>query len=92
VNSTKFCYFWGKFCKILDIIELGGKKKKKKTAIVFPWQLGHPFILFVEMLKFSKIKIKIPKKTKICEGKKLENNLNPKEYSVFPHGIFKIKN
>ncbi len=35
---------------------IGGKKKKKKTAIVFPWQLGHPFILFVEMLKFSKNK------------------------------------
>jgi hypothetical protein len=33
--------FFGKICKFLEIIELGGKQKKKKTTIVFPWQLGH---------------------------------------------------
>jgi hypothetical protein len=62
-------FFFGKTCKFLDIIELGAKRKKerkkrKKTAIVFPWQLGHQFILFVEMLKISPKNVFTPKKKK----------------------------
>jgi hypothetical protein len=56
VNSTKFCYFLGKICKYLDITELGKKKKKKKKkkpAFLFRLQIGHQFLLFVEILKFS---------------------------------------
>jgi hypothetical protein len=92
VNSTKFCYFFGKILQIFGYHWIGGKKKKKKPAIVFPLQLGHQFILFVEMLKFSpKKSFFIKKKKGICEGKKLENIWNPKEYFVFRHRIFKIK-
>jgi hypothetical protein len=85
-------FFWENFANFWISPNWGKKKKKKPAIIVFPWQLGHQFILFVEMLKFSKKICFFLKNKKICEGKKHREYIwNPKEYLVFRHRIFKIK-
>jgi hypothetical protein len=97
VNSTKFCYFLGKICKYLDITELGKKKKKKKkkkTCYCISLTTRTPISIICRNTEIFPKKCFFQKKKnqKICEGKKIETIWNPKEYSVFPHGIFKIKN